>query len=260
VKFQDVSFSSDQEVDVLKSVNLNIKRGDVLAVLGSNGAGKTTLVKHAIGLLKPKNGTVLVKGRDTNDLSIAQIAYTLGYVFQSPSHMLFAPTVHEELSFGPKNLGHQPEEIEKEVNEAIQIVNLQGMEKDPPLALSFGQQKRVSIAAILAMRSRILVMDEPTAGQDYKNYMDFMDAILELPNFEAILFITHDIDLAVIYANRVLLVKEGQIVADGPPKEVLNDIERLVDSSLIPTSLLQTNLKMLPQTNRFMRAEVLAHY
>jgi energy-coupling factor transport system ATP-binding protein len=103
-------------------------------------------------------------------------------------------------------------------------------------------------------------MDEPTAGQDYKNYMDFMDAILELPNFEAILFITHDIDLAVIYANRVLLVKEGQIVADGPPKEVLNDIERLVDSSLIPTSLLQTNLKMLPQTNRFMRAEVLAHY
>jgi energy-coupling factor transport system ATP-binding protein len=260
VKFQDVSFSYDQEVDVLKSVNLNIKRGDVIAVLGSNGAGKTTLVKHAIGLLKPKNGTVLVKGRDTNDLSIAQIAYTLGYVFQSPSHMLFAPTVHEELSFGPKNLGHQAEEIEKEVSEAIQIVNLQGMEKDPPLALSFGQQKRVSIAAILAMRSRILVMDEPTAGQDYKNYMDFMDAILELPNFEAILFITHDIDLAVIYANRVLLVKEGQIVADGPPKEVLNDIERLVDSSLIPTSLLQTNLKMLPQTNRFMRAEVLAHY
>jgi energy-coupling factor transport system ATP-binding protein len=174
--------------------------------------------------------------------------------------MLFAPTVYEELSFGPKNLGHQPDEIEKEVNEAIQIVNLQGMENDPPLALSFGQQKRVSIAAILAMRSRILVMDEPTAGQDYKNYMSFMDSIIELPNFEAILFITHDIDLAVIYSNRVLLVKEGQIIADGLTKEVLHDLDRLIDSSLLPTSLLQANLEMLPHTDRFIRAEALAHY
>jgi energy-coupling factor transport system ATP-binding protein len=174
--------------------------------------------------------------------------------------MLFAPTVYEELTFGPKNLKHPKDQIEKEVKETLEIVNLVDNEKDPPLALSFGQQKRVSIAAILAMRSRILVMDEPTAGQDYKNYMNFMDAILQLPGFEAILFITHDVDLAVIFANRVLLVANGRIVADGAPHDVLGDTKRLEDCRLVPTSLLAENMKYWPQTGRFQRAEALAHH
>ena len=157
---------------------------------------------------------------------MAEIASTLGYVFQSPSHMLFAPTVREELEFGPRNLKHPKEEMEKEVKEALRIVNLSDKEQDPPLALSFGQQKRVSIAAILAMRSRILVMDEPTAGQDYQNYMNFMDSILQMPGFEAVMFITHDVDLAVIYANRVLLVADGRLVADGTPHDVLRDFSQ----------------------------------
>jgi energy-coupling factor transport system ATP-binding protein len=259
VRFENVGYDYDGEREVLHGITLDIRRGDIIAVLGANGAGKTTLVKHAIGLLKPKTGRVLVGGRDTQALSVAQIAQTLGYVFQSPSHMLFAPTVSEELAFGPTNLRHPAEAIQKEVKEALEIVNLTGREKDPPLALSFGQQKRVSIAAILAMRSRILVMDEPTAGQDYKNYMDFMDAILQLPSFEAILFITHDIDLAVIYANRVLLVGHGQVVADGAPAEVLRDQDRLKDCRVVPSSLLRANLERYPQTHRFMRAEALAH-
>jgi energy-coupling factor transport system ATP-binding protein len=231
----------------------------VIAVLGPNGAGKTTLVKHAIGLLKPKSGRVLVEGKDTRQLSVARIAATLGYVFQSPSHMLFAPTVHDELAFGPKNLGHNPQVIDKEVKEALEIVNLSERENDPPLALSFGQQKRVSIAAILAMHSRILVMDEPTAGQDYKNYMDFMDAILQLPGFEAILFITHDVDLAVIYATRALLVNQGRLVADGKPQEVMGDFDRLRANRIVPTSLLKANIDLLPRTGSFLRAEALAH-
>jgi energy-coupling factor transport system ATP-binding protein len=259
VRFENVTFGYEAETEVLHGINLEIKRGDVIAVLGPNGAGKTTFVKHAIGLLKPKSGKVLVNGRDTHDTSVAQIAATLGYVFQSPSHMLFAPTVREELAFGPKNLQHPKDQIEKEVKEALQIVNLSDMENDPPLALSFGQQKRVSIAAILAMRSRILVMDEPTAGQDYHNYMSFMDAILQLPGFEAILFITHDVDLAVIYANRVLMVAGGSIVADGSPHEVLGDVKRLEKSRLVPTSLLSENLARWPRTGRFLRAEALAH-
>jgi energy-coupling factor transport system ATP-binding protein len=110
------------------------------------------------------------------------------------------------------------------------------------------------------MQSAILVMDEPTAGQDYKNYMDFMDAILQLPSFEAILFITHDIDLAVIYASRVLLVNQGRLVADGPPAEVLSDFERLRDNRLVPTSLLRANLDQFSRTGRFLRVEALAHY
>jgi energy-coupling factor transport system ATP-binding protein len=259
VRFENVAFGYESDVEILHGINLEIKRGDVIAVLGPNGAGKTTFVKHAIGLLKPKDGRVLVNGKDTRSLSVAKIANTLGYVFQSPSHMLFAPTVTEELSFGPKNLGHPDEQIKADVQQAIKIVNLQGREQDPPLALSFGQQKRVSIAAVLAMRSRILVMDEPTAGQDYRNYMDFMDAILQLPSFEAILFITHDVDLAVIFANRVLVINGGRLVADGPPHEVLNDLERLRANRLVPTSLLQANLDLFPRSGQFLRAEALAH-
>ena len=260
VRFEDVGFAYEGGVEVLHDVTLDIRRGDVIAVLGPNGAGKTTLVKHAIGLLKPESGKVWVEGRETGELSVAEIANTLGYVFQSPSHMLFAPSVKEELAFGPKNLGHRPEVIEKEVMEAIDIVNLSGLEENPPLALSFGQQKRVTIAAILSMRSKILVMDEPTAGQDYKNYMDFMDSILQLPNFEAILFITHDIDMAVIYANRVLVVSEGTVVADGAPEEVLKDYDLLRECRLVPTSLLDLNLTMYDRTQKFMRAEALAYF
>ncbi|MFO8035354.1 MAG: ABC transporter ATP-binding protein [Anaerolineales bacterium] len=259
VRFQDVSFSYEKETEVLHQISLTIDRGDVIAVLGPNGAGKTTFVKHAIGLLEPASGDVFVEGRNTKKATVAEIASTLGYVFQSPSHMLFAPTVYKELSFGPKNLGHSPEEIEKEVKEALEIVNLEAKEDDPPLSLSFGQQKRVSIAAILAMRSRILVMDEPNAGQDYQNYMNFMDSILQMPGFESILFVTHDVDLALIYANRVILVADGSIRADGPPQEVLSDLDLLRSCNLIPTSLLKANLERSSRLDRFKRAEALAH-
>ncbi len=260
VTFDDVSFAYTADgPEVIHGINLTIRRGDVIAVLGPNGAGKTTLVKHAIGLLKPRRGTVLIEGRDTRTLSVAQIAHTLGYVFQSPSHMLFAPTVQEELAFGPKNLGFDREAIAAGVARAVDIVNLKGMEDYPPLALSFGQQKRVSIAAILAMNSKILVMDEPTAGQDYANYMAFMDSILQMPGFQAILFITHDLDLAICYANRVILMHDGQIAGDGRPEEVLSDTDLLYRCRLVPTSLLAANMAYLPRTGRFMPAEALAH-
>jgi energy-coupling factor transport system ATP-binding protein len=258
VRFENVGFAYDDGAPVLHDVNLEIREGDVIAVLGPNGGGKTTLVKQAIGLLKPRRGRVLLEGRDTRQISVAQAARSIGYVFQSPSHMLFAPTVRQELAFGPKNLGYAADAIEAGVRDAVQIVNLAGLEDYSPLALSFGQQKRVSIAAVLAMRSRILVMDEPTAGQDYYNYMTFMAAIRELP-FSAILFITHDLDLAISYANRVVLLHEGRLVADGLPERVLAQPELLSRCRLLPTSLLEANLALLPKTGRFLPAERLAH-
>ncbi|MFQ6057565.1 MAG: ABC transporter ATP-binding protein [Anaerolineae bacterium] len=258
VEFRDVHFAYNGK-PALQDVSLAIYPGDVVAILGPNGAGKTTLVKHAIGLLKARRGQVIIGGREARQASTAQLARTVGYVFQSPAHMLFAPTVREELAFGPRNLGYDEPTIEEGVAQAVRIVNLSGLEEYPPLALSFGQQKRVTIAAILAMRSRILAMDEPTAGQDYKNYMTFMDAILRLPYFEAILFITHDLDLAICYANRVVLLNEGRVVADGPPAEVLSQPHLLEACHLLPTSLLRCNLELLPRTGRFMRAEALAH-
>jgi energy-coupling factor transport system ATP-binding protein len=267
VAFENVSFGYGDDPDVLHKVNLKIHAGERVALLGPNGAGKSTLVKHAIGLLKPRKGRVLVEGRDTRQLSVAQVARTVGYCFQSPSQMLFAPTVKEELEFGPKNLGFKSTELNNAVGESLKTVNLVGMEAYAPLALSFGQQKRVTIACVLAMRSKILALDEPTAGQDYGNYMNFMDGIMAsqdsgklASNFEAVLFITHDLDLAVIFATRVILLSGGSVVADGPPEEVLRDQPLLERCRIIRTSLLEENLRLLPKTGRFLRAEALAEF
>ena len=231
----------------------------MIAILGHNGSGKTTMVKHAISLLKPSKGHVYLEGMNTTTISVATAAQSVGYVFQSPTQMLFAPTVEDELAFGPKNLGMPKDDIQKNIQWAIETVNLQEELDSPPLALSFGQQKRISIAAVLSMRSRILMMDEPTAGQDYWNYRTFMDAILQMPGFDSIVFITHDLDLALIYANRILILYGGKIVADGPPEEVLSDEERLSDWRILPTSLLSLNKLHLPKTGSFYRAETLAH-
>ena len=270
VSFEKVSFRySDETPFVLQNVNLEIRHGDLIAVLGPNGVGKSTLIKHAIGLLKPTEGTVLVEGQDTRKMSVAQIARVLGFVFQSPTHMLYAPTVREELEFGPKNLEFKEEDIANAVAESITTLNLNGLEEYPPLGLSFGQQKRTTIAAVLAMHSKIMVMDEPTAGQDYANYTHFMDVMCHpvdgvqsilSANFAATLFITHDLDLAVTYANRILLVGNGTVVADGPPEEVLKDFDLLNRYRVRPTSLLNLNLSLLPKTGGFLPAEALAAY
>ena len=270
IEFKDVSFAYGDGPLVLHDVNLRIHHGDLIAVLGPNGAGKSTLVKHAIGLLKPKRGQVLVDGVDTRKMTVAQTARKVGYVFQSPTHMLFAPTVREELAFGPANLGYSQEDIQQNIIASVAAVNLTGLEEYPPLGLSFGQQKRTGIAAVLAMRSKIMVLDEPTAGQDYANYTQFMEILcgvsgedgksLLTANFAATLFITHDLDLAVTFSNRVILVGEGRVVADGPPEQVLADFDLLHRYRVRPTSLLRMNIDMLSKTGKFLPAEVLASY
>lgn len=260
VRFEDVSFRYDESMpQVLEGINLSISKGDVIAILGHNGSGKTTMVKHALGLLKPTQGQVLLEGQDTQKVTVATAAKTIGYVFQSPTQMLFAPSVADELAFGPQNLGYPKETINENVQWALETVHLTHEIDSPPLALSFGQQKRISIAAILAMKSRILMMDEPTAGQDYWNYRSFMDTILQMPGFDAIVFITHDLDLALTYANRIMILYGGKIVEDGKPEVVLEDEEKLLHYRIMPTSLLKLNQHHLPETGSFYRAEVLAH-
>ena len=270
VSFENVAFRyADDLPYVLENVNLEIRHGDLIAVLGRNGAGKSTLIKHAIGLLKPTEGTVLIEGQDTRKMSVAQIARVLGFVFQSPTHMLYAPTVREELEFGPNNLGFTKADVNLAVKESLATVNLNGLEDYPPLGLSFGQQKRTTIAAVLAMRSKIMVMDEPTAGQDFANYTHFMDAMCRpingaqsmlSANFAATLFITHDLDLAITYANRILLVGDGTVVGDGAPEDVLKQFDLLERCRVRRTSLLDLNLSLLSKTGTFYPAETLAAF
>jgi energy-coupling factor transport system ATP-binding protein len=258
VEFDHVTFAYDEGASVLRDITAAIRDGDVIAVLGPNGAGKSTLLKHAIGLIKPRAGRVLVNGKDTRETTTAELARTVGYVFQSPGHMLFANSVREELAFGPRNLGLTEGRIAANVTTALASVDLAGYEERPPLALSFGQQKRVGIAAILTMEPHILVMDEPTAGQDFHHYGEFMQVILALAKLSAVVFITHDLDLAITHANRVWLIADGCLVADGRPEEALADDALLVKCRLHTTSLLELNRRLLPKVQRFLSLEAIA--
>ena len=237
--FEDVHYrynSSSEEI--LHGISLEVHRGETIALLGPNGSGKTTLVKQALGLLRPQQGTVRLYEEDTRNLSVAQLASRIGYVFQSPSAMLFAPSVRKELSFGPENLRFPRERINTVVQEAETAMNIAQFDVRSPFSLSFGQQKRTAIASVLSMQSKILLLDEPTAGQDYRSYVSFMEYLRSLPELDALLFITHDLDLALRFTQRVLLLKEGNLVADGPPLQVLADPALLEACNLRPTSLL----------------------
>lgn len=237
--FQDVKFRYKSFAEeILHGVSFEVRRGETIALLGPNGAGKTTLVKQALGLLRPTDGSVRLYGEDTRELSVAQLAGRIGYVFQSPGAMLFAPTVHKELSFGPENLGFARERVKEVVQQAEEALNLAQFDQRSPFALSFGQQKRVSIASVLAMQSKILLLDEPTAGQDYRSYVSFMEYLRGLPELDVLLVITHDLDLALRFTQRILLLRDGNLVADGPPLRVLADPDLLESCNLRPTSLL----------------------
>ena len=234
VHYRYSSFSEE----ILHGISCQVRRGETIALLGPNGSGKTTMVKQALGLLRPGKGQVKLYGEDTRNLSVAQLAARIGYVFQSPSAMLFAPTVRKEVSFGPENLRFSAERLKLAVRQSEEALNVAQFEDRSPFSLSFGQQKRVAIASVLSMQGKILLLDEPTAGQDYRSYITFMEYLRSLPELDALLFITHDLDLALRFTQRVLLLKEGNLVADGPPLEVLANAALLESCNLRPTSLL----------------------
>lgn len=239
LEFEDVYFRySSYSDEILHGVSCQVRRGETIGLLGPNGSGKTTLVKQALGLLRPTKGTVRIFGEDTHNLSVAQLASRIGYVFQSPSAMLFAPSVRKEVSFGPENLRFSPDRLKAAVQEAEEALNVTELDARSPFSLSFGQQKRVSIASVLAMQGKILLLDEPTAGQDYRSYISFMEYLRSMPGLEALLIITHDLDLALRFTQRVWLLKEGNLVGDGPPLQVLADPVLLDECNLRPTSLL----------------------
>jgi energy-coupling factor transport system ATP-binding protein len=229
--------------EILHGISFRVKRGETIALLGPNGSGKTTLVKQALGLLRPTKGSVRILGQDTRELSVAQMASKIGYVFQSPGAMLFAPSVRKEVSFGPENLRFLPELTNTAVQEAEEALNVAEFDLRSPFSLSFGQQKRVAIASVLAMRGKILLLDEPTAGQDYRSYIAFMEHLREMPYLDVLLIITHDLDLALRFTQRILLLKEGNVVGDGPPLEVLANPDLLDECNLRQTSLLKYLLK-----------------
>jgi energy-coupling factor transport system ATP-binding protein len=216
-----------------------------VAILGPNGSGKSTLLKMALGLIRPDRGQVLVGGVPTTQQTVARLAGQVAYVFQSPRQMLFANTVREELAFAPRNQGLEPAQAEQVGLESLQAVGLDrvdGIWERSPYALSFGQQKRLAIATALTLRPRAIIVDEPSAGQDYGQAAAFLGEVGAVAGLESVYFITHDVDLALLFSDRCLLLRGGRLEAEGPPLEVLADRARLAAFRLRPTSLLAANL------------------
>ena len=219
----------------LNGVNFKVEKGEMVALLGPNGAGKSTLFLHFNGILKPSAGQVLVKGAPIkyNSKGLLEVRKTVGIVFQNSDDQLFAPTVKQDVAFGPLNLGLSEKEVEKRVKESLKAVGMEGFENKPPHHLSGGQKKRVAIAGILAMEPEVIVLDEPTAGLDPLGASQIMKLLYDL-NKKGITIIisTHDVDLVPIYANRVYIMSEGQIIKEGAPKEVFSNSEIIRKANL----------------------------
>jgi energy-coupling factor transporter ATP-binding protein EcfA2 len=249
--------------EVLHGIDANLGRREIVAVLGPNGSGKTTLFRTAMRLLETTAGEIDVDGASIRHRTVGQLATTFGYVFQSPSQMLFARTVDEELRFGPKNLGRDAAELDGIVADVLRrtaLDELEGILERPPLTLSFGQQKRLSLAIALALRPATLLLDEPSAGQDHRTARRFMSEVLAIPGLESIYLVTHDVDLALTHADRILLFRDGQVVADGPPGQVVEDEDRWIGCNLRLTSLMRANARWRGRDDRFLDAETLARW
>ena len=259
--FDDLHVSLGER-HVLRGLTASLGARERVAVLGPNGSGKTTMFRAAMQLVRPSAGRILLNGADAAGTEIAELARTVGYVFQSPSQMLFARTVREELLFGPRNLGLEvgdPDAFAMETLGRVGLADEEGILDRPPLTLSFGQQKRLALAIGLALRPRTLILDEPSAGQDHRTAEAFMRSVAAIPGLESLYFVTHDVDLALTHADRILVLRDGRIVADGPPATVVEDVDTWIASNLQRTSLMAANLAW-PESRgrRFLDAPTLA--
>lgn len=226
---EDMESGEIKEEKVLKDINIEIEKGSFTAVLGHNGSGKSTLAKHFNAILLPSGGKVYVKGMDTADENnIFNIRQSAGMVFQNPDNQMVAALVEDEVAFAPENLGVEPKEIRRRVDECLEIVNMTKYAQSSPSKLSGGQKQRVATASVLAMNPEILILDEPTAMLDPKGRSEVIKTIKMLNEEKdiTVVLITHYMDEAA-QADRTVVIDDGEIVLDGTPKEVFKNVEKL---------------------------------
>ena len=245
IEAQNVHFTYPSGIEALKDVSLTIRNGEFVAIMGQNGAGKTTLVKHFNGLLKPTKGKVLVDEVDTTKVSVATLARNVGFVFQNPDHQLFSETVEDEIAFALKNFGFKENITKRRVTWALNLLGLTQYRKTSPFMLSGGERKRVALASVLAWNPKILILDEPTIGQDYQQKEKLRQFILQMKaQRKTIIIVTHDVEFVAECNPRVLLMLEGKIVADGEARKVLTNPEILTQASIVPPQIAQIFLQL----------------
>ena len=243
VECRNVSFSYEEDKFALKNVNLKIRLGEYIGLVGPNGSGKTTLAKIIAGLLKPSKGIVYINGKRIEEYDKLSLSSLVGYVFQNPDHQLFNQTVWDEVAFGLKLRGLSGDELESRVRRTLEIVGLQELAEEHPFFLSKGEKRRLALASILALEPKVLIVDEPTTGQDRGFSYRILSLLNDMRNRGiTVIVITHSIPQLVKYADRLIVLKNGVVLADGNPREIL------ADGSLVEEAKLT-----VPQVSVFMQ-------
>lgn len=252
IEVKDLHHRYPNGFHALRGVNATVERGEFVAIIGQNGSGKTTFVKHLNGLLRATSGSVIVNGRDVGKRKVSEMARAVGYCFQNPDHQIFCDTVYKEVAFGPLNLHLSQFEIDRRVDEALGAVGLLEAKERMPRELSKGQRQRLAVAAVLSMHPNILIIDEPTTGQDYRDGIEMLELVRHLnQEGHTVLFITHDMPMVARYAERVIVFRDGQIVLDGTTRQVFAQSQILQSTFLSPppiTSLGQALPEFFPTT------------
>lgn len=251
VSVKNASYQYNEKAKALENISFNIYKGDKVAVVGKNGAGKSTMAKMLSGILRPQSGSVEIKGENYLKFSIKEIGTMIGYVMQNPNNMLVKDIIKEEVALGLQMHKRPQEEIDKNIEEALKMCKLWPMRNWPISSVSYGQKKRITIASILAMKPEIIVLDEPTAGQDYLVYTEIMSFLDDLnKNYGiTILFITHDMHLAIEYTDRTIVFANAKCIADDTVFKILSDNDIINEANLKQTSLytLATRLGLPPE-------------
>lgn len=245
IDVKGLHFTYPGGVEALRGIDLTIEPGEQVAIVGQNGSGKTTLVKHFNGLIQPTSGSVMVGELDTTKVPVAKLAAHVGYVFQNPDEQLFCQTVGEEIAFGPHNLKFGTEKTESLVEDALQLVELSDKRETNPYDLSPTWRKMVALASIVSMDTAVVILDEPTTGQDAANIARIAHVVAELrKRGKTVITITHDIDFCAENFERVIALARGQILLDGPANSVLGEEETLAKTYVDPPQLTRLGMRL----------------
>lgn len=245
IKIEDLSFAYDKDL-ILENINLEIKKGELTSIVGPNGAGKSTLAKLMAGFLRPNKGRIYIKGEDTSSLSIKEIAEKVGFVLQNPNAMISKTMIYDEVAFGLRVRNIDEDLTREKVEETLKICGLYPFRNWPISALSYGQKRRVTIASILALDPEVIILDEPTAGQDLGHYRQMMDFIKALRDKQglSILMISHDMHLIQEYTDRVIVIEGKKILADTNPADLFSQKDLIDRAHLAETSLYKLGQKL----------------
>lgn len=240
IEIKNLCFSYDNTSNVIDNVSLDIRKGEFVAIVGQNGSGKTTLTKQINGLLKFDSGDITVFGDSVKESGIFNLSKNIGYVFQNPDNQIFADTVYDEVSFGPKNYGFSKNEIDEMVDEALVAVDLLDCKEMDPFSLTKGERQRVAVASILSMRPNILILDEPTTGLDYLEQISIMELLTKLNRAgSTIIIVTHTMWVVSQYAHRAIVMNKGKIVFDDTVRNVFKNESELSSFFLKPPQISQ---------------------